>query len=45
MEADKILVLNNGEVEALGSHSELVNEDNTYNRVYRMQSSAGEEVE
>ena len=45
MEADKILVLNNGEVEAFGSHSELVNEDNTYNRVYRMQSSAGEEVE
>ena len=39
MEADKILVLNNGEVEAIGSHTELMNGENTYKRVYELQSA------
>jgi ATP-binding cassette subfamily B protein len=39
MEADKILVLNDGAVEAVGSHAELVKGENTYRRVYELQSA------
>lgn len=39
MQADKILVLNNGEVEAIGPHTELVKSENTYKRVYELQSA------
>jgi ATP-binding cassette subfamily B protein len=38
MEADKILVLKDGAVEAIGSHAELVKTENTYKRVYELQS-------
>jgi ATP-binding cassette subfamily B protein len=37
MQADQILVLQNGAVEALGSHEELISGDNTYKRVYDLQ--------
>lgn len=39
MQADKILVLNDGAVEAIGSHAELVKTENTYKRVYDLQSA------
>jgi len=39
MEADKILVLKDGAVEAIGSHTELVKSENTYKRVYELQSA------
>jgi ATP-binding cassette subfamily B protein len=37
MQADQILVLNDGAVEALGSHEELIKGQNTYRRVYDLQ--------
>ncbi|MCL2084394.1 MAG: ABC transporter ATP-binding protein/permease [Oscillospiraceae bacterium] len=44
MRADKILVLNGGEVEAEGSHAELISGGmNTYRRVYDLQRAAVEE--
>jgi ATP-binding cassette subfamily B protein len=44
MQADQILILQNGTIEALGSHSELINSDNTYRRVYNLQSAQTAEV-
>jgi len=39
MQADKILVLKNGTVEALGSHKELLEREGTYRRIFEMQAS------
>ena len=41
MQADKILVLEDGKAAEIGSHSELVARPGTYQRVYHMQSDAG----
>ena len=38
MQADKILVLRNGTVEAIGSHKELMEQKGTYYRIFEMQS-------
>ena len=38
MQADKILVLKNNTVEALGSHKELMKREGTYRRIFEMQS-------
>ena len=43
MQADKILVLKNGTVEALGSHKELVKQEGTYRRIFDMQTSGMED--
>ncbi|MCL2496966.1 MAG: ATP-binding cassette domain-containing protein, partial [Clostridiales bacterium] len=40
MQADKVLVLENGRVAQLGAHAELMAEDGVYRRVYKMQSDA-----
>lgn len=41
MQADRILVLENGRAAQLGTHAELAAQDGLYRRVYRMQSDAG----
>ena len=38
MDADQILVLENGRVAELGSHRQLLKENGTYRRVYDLQS-------
>ena len=38
MQADKILVLNNGRVEAIGTHRELSQQPGTYRDIYRIQT-------
>ena len=43
MEADKILVLENGEAIQFGTHSELVARDGVYKRIYDAQSAITEE--
>ena len=43
MQADRILVLKNGTVEALGSHGELLELGGTYRRIYDLQSGMAEE--
>ena len=37
MRADKILVLNNGEVRGFGTHTELLNNCGTYREIYESQ--------
>ena len=37
MRADKILVLNNGEVQGFGTHTELLNKCGTYREIYESQ--------
>jgi len=37
--ADKILVLKSGEIHSFGTHNELMNKDEYYRKLYRMQSS------
>ena len=38
MQAQKILVLNNGRVEAIGTHEELIARPGTYRDIYRIQT-------
>ena len=38
MQAEKILVLNNGRVEAIGTHAELIERPGTYRDIYRIQT-------
>jgi len=38
MQAEKILVLNNGSVEAIGTHQELIERPGTYQDIYRIQT-------
>lgn len=40
--ADKILVLNDGEVEAMGTHSQLLETSSTYQNLYLLQNEGGE---
>jgi ATP-binding cassette subfamily B protein len=40
MQADKILVLENGRAAQMGAHAQLLAEDGVYRRVYKMQSDA-----
>jgi ATP-binding cassette subfamily B protein len=44
MQADKILVLKNGSVEDIGSHSELLERKGTYRRIFEMQAAGMEEL-
>jgi ATP-binding cassette, subfamily B, bacterial MsbA len=37
MHADKIMVLNNGQIESIGKHKELLEKNKTYNRLYYLQ--------
>jgi ABC-type multidrug transport system fused ATPase/permease subunit len=40
MDADQIIVLNQGKVEAIGTHSELVSQKGWYSRAWKMQSQS-----
>jgi ATP-binding cassette subfamily B protein len=44
MQADKILVLKNGTIEDIGSHSELLEREGTYRRIFEMQASGMEKI-
>ncbi len=44
-DADKILVLDNGEISAFGTHEELLRESSIYREVYESQKKGGEEDE
>lgn len=39
MDADKIIVLNRGIIEAIGSHKELISKDGVYKRIWEIQNS------
>lgn len=39
MDADKIIVLNHGKIESIGTHQELVNKDGIYKRIWEIQNS------
>jgi len=39
MDADKIVVLNHGKIESIGTHNELVNKDGIYKRIWEIQNS------
>ncbi|NMM62789.1 ABC transporter ATP-binding protein [Clostridium sp. P21] len=39
MEADKIIVLNDGKIEALGTHKELIKKEGIYKRIWEIQNS------
>ncbi len=41
MNADRILVLRDGEVEEAGSHAQLISNNGTYKRIFEMQGSFG----
>jgi ATP-binding cassette subfamily B protein len=48
MDADKIIVLNHGTIENIGTHKQLINKDGIYKRIWDIQSSldtfAGEDI-
>ncbi|MCL2093872.1 MAG: ABC transporter ATP-binding protein/permease [Treponema sp.] len=44
MQADTILVLKDGTVEALGSHQELLNQEGSYRRIFDLQQGLAEEI-
>lgn len=44
MQADQILVLEDGKATAIGSHKELIEQPGLYQRIYNAQSQAGSEV-
>ena len=44
MNADRILVLTDGELEDIGTHAELIAREGTYKRIYDMQGSISEDV-
>ena len=43
--ADKILVMNNGKIEAMGTHDELISTSPIYKEVYESQIKGGEDNE
>ena len=45
MQADQILVLKNGKVEDLGSHTELLKREGSYRRIFELQAAGAEEEE
>jgi len=45
MQADQILVLEGGRITERGTHAELIEKDGLYSKVYKLQSSIGEEAE
>ncbi|WP_411681907.1 ABC transporter ATP-binding protein [Clostridium thailandense] len=45
MDADKIIVLNKGRIEAIGTHEELINKDGVYKRIWEIQNSIDLEEE
>lgn len=45
MDADKIVVLNHGKIEAIGKHDELIQKDGVYKRIWQIQNSKDEENE
>ncbi len=42
-DADRIIVLNNGEIDAIGTHEELLKSNEVYREVYESQTKGGEE--
>ena len=42
-ESDKIIVLNNGKIESIGTHEELLKSSHIYKEVYESQTKGGEE--
>ena len=42
-ESDKIIVLNNGKIESIGTHEELLKSSPIYKEVYESQTKGGEE--
>lgn len=42
VDTDKIIVLNDGKVDAIGTHSELINKSETYKTIYDTQKGKGE---
>ena len=44
-DADLILVMNNGSIEAMGTHSELLNSSSIYQEVYEQQTNGGDSDE
>ena len=44
MDADKIIVLNNGEIESIGSHEELMKNSKIYKEIYSSQLG-GDKIE
>ena len=45
MQADKILVLENGKVAQNGTHMELIEQDGLYSRIFNIQTSLEEELQ
>jgi ATP-binding cassette subfamily B protein len=44
-EADKIIVIDNGEIVQSGTHNDLINEEGLYQRIYNIQSSFEDDIE
>lgn len=44
-DSDKIIILNNGEIEAIGNHEELLNTNKIYQEIYYSQTKGSEENE
>lgn len=45
MDADKIIVLNKGKIEAIGKHDDLINKDGVYKRIWEIQNSVDSSIE
>lgn len=43
IDADKIIVLNHGKIEAIGKHEELIKQEGVYRRIWQLQNSKQEE--
>ena len=45
MEADKIVVFDNGEILEMGTHEQLINNNKLYSKLWKLQGSLEEEFE